>query len=221
MTAMTITELLAYWSSGQDKPHESALVDWDRHEAGDGLGCMSVCGQVLHVVGGWSPWRLREAKRFEVWPEVARLLNISVGHAALLQIASDRVDCAPIAVLTDPAQVLGARWGTLLDFYWHIDRMVWSQWVSVARYARERIIMPAAIADGSRADEPVSAVSDAAFVAALRYPLSSSHALAARNAAVEIQREATHGQASPYLMAFGFTSAAGVPSRPTQYGVTT
>lgn len=100
---MQLEELLARWDSNEGKPYKGALIDWGAYVGGGGkdgdpdLGCMCAQGQVLHVVGGWEPERLRNVAQVEADQETARLLNISTAHAILLRQINDTADAAGAA----------------------------------------------------------------------------------------------------------------------------
>ena len=94
-----IDEVIARWDAGEGKPYKGSLIDWSAYD-GDGaappsnIGCMCAQGQVLHLLGGWSPQRLRDTEQEDADRETAKLLNISVAHAILLRNVNDKVDGA-------------------------------------------------------------------------------------------------------------------------------
>jgi hypothetical protein len=56
-----LAELLERWNSGEGKPYKGSLIDWSAYEADPAnIGCMCAQGQVLHLLAGWSPEKLRE-----------------------------------------------------------------------------------------------------------------------------------------------------------------
>ena len=194
-----VTELLTRWDSGDDKPFKGTLIDWRAYEADPGsLGCMCAQGQVLHLIGGWSPERIRDINgQAKADAEVAKLLNISRGHAVLLRNVNDSVDGAPSIVLTDPGKVLGGEWSKLLDFWWRMDQMTANNW------------------DAARA-----AAGDAAWAAAGDAAWDAARA-AARAAAWEIQGAhifRAAGRPFCFLPLFGFASPDDIPARPANYG---
>ena len=138
---MELQEILTRWDSGDGKPYKGTLIDWAAY-GGEGsepptdLGCMCAQGQVLHLLGGWTPMRIKNITAQSVADkEVAALLNISRGHAVLLRNVNDSVDGAPSIVLTDPGKVIGGEWSKLLDFWWHLDQMTAKQWADAGAAA--------------------------------------------------------------------------------------
>ncbi len=124
-----LNDLIERWDSGDGKPFKGELIDWSSYDAGgDSLSCMCAQGQVLHLVGGWEPSRLRETKQDDADREVAKLLNISIAHAILLRQVNDTQDGAPSIVLTNPEKVLGDQAPTILAFWRHLDNMTEAQW---------------------------------------------------------------------------------------------
>ena len=233
-----LTELLTRWDAGDDKPFKGSLIDWRAYEADpDSLGCMCAQGQVLHQLGGWSPERIRDINgQAKADAEVAKLLNISRGHAVLLRNVNDSVDGAPSIVLTDPGKVLGGEWSKLLDFWWHIDQMTAKDWDAARDAARD---VPT-----QAADRPVGAAQDAAQGAAWAAAQD-----AARDAAWDAARDAAWAAAGAaawaaagatawaaaweiqgahifraanrpfyFLSLFGFASPDEIPARPANYG---
>lgn len=132
----TIEEIIARWDSGEGKPYKGDLIDWRAYidAGGDGakppadIGCMCAQGQVLHLLGGWEPEYLRDARQYDADRAVAKLLNISVTHAVLLRLVNDRVDGAPSIVLTHPERILGDQAKIVLAFWKHLDWMTREQW---------------------------------------------------------------------------------------------
>lgn len=133
----TIPELIDYWNSGDGKPYKGSLIDWSAFKAQpDNIGCMCAQGQVLHLLGGWSPERLRYTEQQVADRETAKLLGISVAHAILLRKVNDSVDGAPSIVLTNPEKVIGDQAFTILAFWRHLDRMTDEQWAAARDGAR-------------------------------------------------------------------------------------
>ena len=197
MTTQTIQEILARWDSGEGKPYKGNLIDWDAYnEGGDTLSCMCAQGQVLSLVGGWSPAELRDTVQSKADKETAKLLNISRGHAILLRNINDKADGAPSIVLTDPGKVLGDQWSKLLDMWWLFDNYTADEWRKVAAaWAAAR-----------------AAARDAARAAARA---------AAWDAAGEIQGHALmveRKQKPFFLPMFGIATPADIPARPAGYG---
>ncbi len=106
-----LSERLAHWETDEGKPYKGKLIDWDRY-GGDGeelpadIGCMCAQGQVLHLLGGWTPRRLHNTRQAEADLATAELLNISISHAILLRSINDQAEGAPAIVLTEPEKVL-------------------------------------------------------------------------------------------------------------------
>ena len=128
-----IADVIARWDSGEGKPYKGKLIDRAAYAADPSdIGCMCAQGQVLHLVGGWSPERLWGAEQSEADKETAKLLNISIAHAILLRSINDKVDGAPSIVLTHPEKVLGDQAHIVLAFWRHLDRMTGKDWLKVA-----------------------------------------------------------------------------------------
>ena len=124
-----LSELINRWNNNDGKPFKGSLIDWDAYNGNNhDIGCMCAQGQVLHLVGGWSPERLRDANQHNADTEAAKLLLISRAHAALLRTVNDNADGAPAIVLENPSAVIGDQWSKLLDFWWHLDGMTANQW---------------------------------------------------------------------------------------------
>ena len=194
MTALfTIDQLLAQWDSGDGKPYKGQLIDWDAYRADpQNVGCMCAQGQVLSLIGGWTPNKLRATEQRDADKATAKLLNISTAHAILLRSVNDKADGAPTIVLAHPEKVLGDQAPTLLAFWRHLDRMTGKQWDAAWDAA------------GAAAGGAAWAVAGAAAGAA---------AWAAQYAGSEIQgarimRE--KGQAFTFLLMFGFTDPEAV-----------
>lgn len=217
---ITIDELLARWNSDEGKPYKGSLIDWAAYEADPpNIGCMCAQGQVLNLVGGWSPQRLHDTNQRDVDKATAQLLNISTAHAVLLRIINDRVDGAPSIVLTHPEKVLGDQAPTLLAFWRHLDRMTEEQWVATwaARAAwSSRNVAWFASWDSARvaAGEAAAwAAGDAAWDTASCAAGDAADGIAAKYACAEIQgarimRE--KGQPFTFLPMFGFVDPEAV-----------
>ena len=125
---ITLEEIITHWDSGDGKPYKGKLIDWGAY-GGDGttppddIGCMCAQGQVLCLMGGWSPKRLHETAQADADRETAKLLKISVAHAILLRRINDSVDGAPSIVITNPEKIIGDQAPVVLAFWKHIDRM--------------------------------------------------------------------------------------------------
>jgi hypothetical protein len=132
----TLEQIIARWDSGEGKPFKRKLIDWAKY-GGDGalppddIGCMCAQGKVLHLLGGWSPRRLRDAAQSAADAETAKLLGISRAHAVLLRAINDSVDGAPSVVLTHPERVIGDQAPTILAFWHHLDAMSAEDWDKV------------------------------------------------------------------------------------------
>lgn len=86
-----IADILARWNSGEGKPYKGSLIDFAAYEADpQNIGCMCAQGQVLHLLGGWSPTKLRNADQEKADKATAKLLNISVAHSILLRSVNDK-----------------------------------------------------------------------------------------------------------------------------------
>ncbi len=233
---MQLTELLARWNSNEGKPYKGQLIDWSAYDGdGDGseppadLGCMCAQGQVLHLVGGWEPRRIKNTPQSVADKRVAELLNISTAHAILLRNVNDNADGAPSIVLTDPGKVLGDQWSKLLDFWWHMDQLTPEQWAAARVAARDaaraaagaaaRVAARDAARDAARAD--AWAAAGAAARVAAGAAAGDAAGAAARDAAGEIQgarllRE--RGKPFYFLPLFGFADPEAIPARPANYG---
>jgi hypothetical protein len=127
----TLEQMFTRWDSPDGHPYKGTLIDWSAYEANpDSIQCYCAQGQVLHLIGDWSPQKLRDADQRSADLAVAKLLNISRGHAVLLRNVNDSIDGAPSIVLTDPGKVIGDQWSKLLDFWWHLDQMTAEQWAA-------------------------------------------------------------------------------------------
>jgi hypothetical protein len=123
-----LAELLERWDSGEGKPYKGRLIDWDAFEADkSNIGCMCAQGQVLHLLGNWSPKRLANTEQEKADKATAKLLNISIAHSILLRSVNDKADGAP-SVLTHPEKILGDQAHIVLAFWLHLDRMKAKDW---------------------------------------------------------------------------------------------
>jgi hypothetical protein len=133
----TLEEIIARWDSGEGRPYKGKLIDWSAYN-GDGeepptdIGCMCAGGQILHLLGGWSPGKLHAVAQRDADLETAKLLNISAAHAILLRQVNDSVSGAPSIVLTNPEKILGDQAHIILAFWRHIDRMTGDDWGKMA-----------------------------------------------------------------------------------------
>jgi hypothetical protein len=133
----SLEAILARWDSGEGKPYKGSLIDWAAYEADpESIGCMCAQGQVLHIMAGWSPDKLRNTEQDDADKETAKLLNISIAHAILLRLVNDKADGAPSIVLTHPEKVLGDQAHVVLAFWRHLDRMTDEQWAAARDAAR-------------------------------------------------------------------------------------
>lgn len=206
----TLEQIIDRWNSGEGKPYKGSLIDYGAYEADkDSIGCMCAQGQVLHLLGGWEPERLRKTKQVKADEATAKLLNISVAHAILLRNTNDSIDGAPAIVLTNPEKVLGDQAHIVLAFWLHMDRMTADQWAAAWDAAR----------DAARA-----AARDAAWDAAWAAAWDAARAAAwdaAGLACGEIQgarllRE--RNQPFYFLPMFGFDSPEAIPALSADYG---
>ena len=211
-----IVELIARWDSGDGKPYKGRLIDREAYAADPtNIGCMCAQGQVLHLIGGWSPERLWSVEQSEADKETAALLNKSIAHAILLRSINDKVDGAPSIVLTHPEKVLGDQAQTVLAFWRHLDRMTGEDWLkAAAAWAATRAAARAAAWDAAG-----DATGDAARAAARGAAVDAAGdaaGVAARAAAwacSEIQGAALmreRGQPFFFLPMFGFADPEAV-----------
>jgi hypothetical protein len=245
----TISEILARWDAGDGKPYKGNLIDWDAYnEGGDTLSCMCAQGQVLSLVGGWSPAELRDAAQTKADRETAKLLNISRGHAILLRNINDKQDGAPSIVLTDPAKVLGDQWSKLLDMWWLFDNYTADQWRKVAAAWDAAWAAAGAAARDAAWDAAGDAAWDAAGAAAwaaawdaawdaagaaARDAAWDAAGAAARDAARDAAGDAAGAAAGEiqgfellterghkpfFLPMFGIAAPVDIPARPADYG---
>jgi len=212
-----LQELIDRWNTDEGRPFKGSLIDWDSY-GGDGqeppenLGCMCAQGQVLHVVAGWEPERIRDTDQAKADKEVAKLLNISTAHAILLRQVNDSIDGAPSIVLTDPGKVLGDQWSKLLDFWWVMDQLDAAKWREVAT-AWDAAWNAAW--DAAR-DAAGAAAWDAARDAAWDAAGAAAGAAAWEIQGGEIYRNA--GRPFFFLPMFGFQTPDDIPVRPANYG---
>jgi hypothetical protein len=231
---IVLPELIARWDSGEGKPYKGRLIDEAAYEVDkSNIGCMCAQGQVLHLIGGWTPRRLMSVEQEKADKAVAKLLNISVGHAILLRNVNDKADGAPSVVLTNPEKILGDQAQIILALWLHLDRMTKKQWAA-ARAAAWAAARDAAWAaawaaardaawDAARAAAWAAArdaARDAAWAAARDAAWAAAWA-AASYACAEIQgarilRE--KGRDFCFLPMFGFANPAAIPALPADYG---
>jgi hypothetical protein len=224
-----IGDVLARWDSGEGKPYKGSLIDWSAYD-GDGeapptdIGCMCAQGQVLHLLGGWSPRRLNDTEQIEADRETARILTetgeygvVSIAQAILLRDVNDKVEGAPSIVLTNPEKVLGDQAHIVLAFWRHIDRMTDEQWDAAGATAWTEAWTEAGSAAGFAARAAAaSAAWDAAESAAWDVAweaVRSAAGGAAGYACAEIQgARLLHEQGKPFyfLPMFGFADPEAV-----------
>ena len=206
----TLTEILERWDSGEGKPYKGSLIDWSAYD-GDGdeppadMGCMCAQGQVLHLLGGWSPRRLTDTQQDAADRATAKLLNISVAHAILLRNINDSIDGAPSIVLTNPEKVLGDQAQIVLAFWLHMDRMTDEQWSAAGSAARSA----AWSAAGSAAWSAARSAAWSAAGSAVEYACSEIQG-------ARLLRE--QGKSFYFLPMFGFASPEAIPALPADYG---
>jgi hypothetical protein len=208
-----LSKLLERWDSGEGKPYKGSLIDWPAYEADKtNIGCMCAQGQVLHLLGGWTPDRLSKTEQEKADKATAKLLNISIAHSILLRSINDKADGAPSVVLTHPEKILGDQARIVLAFWLHLDGMKANDWkkADAARAA-------AGAAAGAAAADAAWAAARAAAGAA-----AGAAAWAAAYACCEIQgarimREKR--QSFFFLPMFGFADPESIPPLPADYGV--
>jgi hypothetical protein len=184
----TLEQMFTRWDSPDGHPYKGTLIDWSAYEANpDSIQCYCAQGQVLHLIGDWSPQKLRDADQRSADLAVAKLLNISRGHAVLLRNVNDSIDGAPSIVLTDPGKVIGDQWSKLLDFWWHLDQMTVEQWAA-ANAAASAAAWAAAWA-------AANAAASAAAWAAARAAAGAAAWAAAGDAAGDAARDAARDAA--------------------------
>ena len=233
-----IAAILARWATDEGKPYKGSLIDMDAYKASpDNIGCMCAQGQVLHLVGEWTPERLNHTQQSEADAETAKLLKISSSHAVLLRQINDSIVGAPAIVLTSPGKVLGDQWSTILDFWYALDRLPSAAEESVWK-------APGAetwgYAGGDAANDAWEAAKEAAgtvarnsaWKAAWGSAGSASWAAAGCGAATdawdasgasnEIQAAKIfrrNDKALYFLPLFGFANPEDIPERPADYGM--
>jgi hypothetical protein len=238
--ATDFAELIARWDSGDGKPYKGSLIDWEAFEADQSnIGCMCAQGQALHLLGGWSPAKLRDTDQEKADKATAKLLNISIAHSILLRSINDKADGAPSVVLTNPEKILGDQAQIVLAFWLHLDGMKAKDWKKVAaawaaaweaaRAAARAAAWAAAWAAARAAAwaaawEAARAAARAAAWAAARAAAWAAAWDAAWDAAYacsEIQgarlmRE--RGKPFFFLPMFGFADPESIPALPADYG---
>ena len=229
----TIQEIITRWDSGDGKPYKGRLIDWRAYEDDpENTGCMCAQGQVLSLVGGWGPQKLRDTAQSIADAETAKLLNISRGHAILLRNINDKADGSPSIVLTDPGRVLGNQWSKLLDMWWLFDNYSAKAWrkVAAARDAAGAAARDAAwdaawaaawAAAGAAAGDAAWDAAWAAARAAARDAARDADWAAAGAAASEIQGYSLlieRGDKPFFLPMFGIATFDEIPARPADYG---
>jgi len=224
----SVAEIIARWDSNEGKPYKGSLIDFEAYEADPtNIGCMCAQGQVLHLIGGWTPKKLQSAEQRKADLATAKLLNISVAHAILLRSVNDKADGAPSIVLTRPEKVLGDQAQTVLAFWSHLDGMKAKDWekVAAARAAARAAAWDAArddAWDAARAaawDADRDAAWDAAWAAARA--AARDAARDAAWAAAEIQgARLLRGREQPFffLPMFGFADPEAIPVLTADYG---
>jgi hypothetical protein len=211
-----LSDLLERWDSGDGKPYKGSLIDWSAFEADkSNIGCMCAQGQVLHLLGGWSPGKLRDVGQAKADEATAKLLNISIAHSILLRSVNDKADGAPSIVLTHPEKVLGDQAQTVLAFWLHLDGMKAKDWQKVAAAGAAAGAAARAVAWAAAR----AAAGAAAWAAA--WAVARAAARAAAGACNEIQgarilRE--KGQAFFFLPMFGLADPESIPVLPADYG---
>ena len=220
----SITQLIDRWNLDEGKPYKGSLINMDAHDAGEGIGCMCAQGQVLHLVGGWTPERLQRAAQEDADKETAKLLNISRAHAVLLRIVNDKTDGAPAIVFTDPGAVLGNQWSKLLDFWCHLDAMTSDQWAAARAAAGAASWYAARTAAALVRTAATAATSWDAAAASWKASegAAGEGARAAAGASSEIQGAVLllqNGKSLFFLPCFGFLSLEDIPPRPENYGL--
>jgi len=219
---MEMKELLARWDSDEGKPYKGLLIDmraWSRDP--DNIGCMCAQGQALHLLGGWTPERLKDTAQFEADKATAELLNISRAHAVLLRQVNDTQDGAPAAVLTHPERFIGDQARTVLAFWLALDGFTAKQWPAswgAARATRAAGAAAWAAAWPAAGDAAWAAAGAASWAAA--GDASWAAAGDAARASNEIQganlmRE--RGQPFFFLPLFGFANPEAIPPLPADY----
>jgi hypothetical protein len=230
----TATDFIARWRTKKGKPYKGRLIDVNAYKKNpDDISCMCAQGQVLHLIGGWTPERLKRTMTAEADAETARLLNFSRAHSVLLRIINDRPDGAPADVITNPRAVLGENWSSVLDFWHYIDKMRSDEFAAAGEAARaasgKAALDAAAAAAGTASGKAVwEAGGEAAWEAARAATRAAAEtasweaARAAAAATAEIQGAnilRKRGESFVFLPAFGFASPDAIPPRPANYGI--
>ncbi len=206
-----IAEIITRWDSGEGKPYKGSLIDWSDYERDTAnIGCMCAQGQVLHLLGGWSPKKLRDTDQRKADKATAKLLNISIAHSILLRSINDKQDGAPSIVLTNPEKVLGDQARIVLAFWLHLDGLRAKDW-DAARAAAWAAAWAAA-GDAARA-----AAWDAAGAAAWDAARAAAGYACGEIQGARIMRE--RGQPFYFLPLFGFADPEAIPALPADYGV--
>ena len=65
MADTDLADIIARWDSGDGKPYKGRLIDWEAWQAAKEPCAMCAQGQVLHLLGGWEPERLRKVAQIE------------------------------------------------------------------------------------------------------------------------------------------------------------
>ena len=219
-----LAEILGRWDSGEGKPYKGSLIDWSDYERDhSNIGCMCAQGQVLHLLGGWKPEKLRDTDQEKADRATAKLLNISIAHSVLLRSINDKADGAPSVVLTHPEKILGDQAQIVLAFWLHLDGMKKKDWQrAAAAWNAAWDAAGDAAWDAARAaagDAARAAAWNAAWNAA--WDAAGDAAWAAGYACSEIQgaklmREC--GQPFFFLPMFGFAEPEAIPPLPADYG---
>jgi hypothetical protein len=221
-----LAELLQRWDSNEGKPYKGRLIDFDAFESDpQNIGCMCAQGQVLHLIGGWSPKKLRDSDQQKADKATAKLLNISVAHSILLRSINDNADGAPSVVLTHPEKILGDQARIVLAFWLHLDRMKAKDCSAAWSAARGAAGSAARSAARSAAWSAArSAARSAAWSAArsAAWSAARSAARSAEDACSEIQGASIlreQGRDFHFLPHFGFANPEAIPPLPADYGV--
>lgn len=210
----TLEQIIERWNSGEGKPYKGKLIDFDAYEAGtDNIGCMCAQGQVLHLLGGWEPERLRQTEQVKADEATAKLLNISVAHAILLRDTNDSVDGAPAIVLTNPEKVLGDQAHIVLAFWLYMDRMTADQWDAARGAARDGA---RGAAWGAARDGACGAAWGAAWGAARGAARGAAGYACGEIQGARVLRE--QGKPFFFLPMFGFDGPEAIPALPADYG---
>lgn len=130
-----IETMLKFWEDPRNTPTvKGFFIKDDPPKEGEPItACMCAQGQVLHIIGGYSPEALKEIEVHEGEQEVAKLLGISLTHSILIQMVNDRRDDPSPEVLSNPEKFLGENYQKVLDFWVAIDQLTTSQAEKVYR----------------------------------------------------------------------------------------